>query len=299
MMGAPLFQDAVKIRRWTLVLLYGGALLGDALWHWLPAMQLPLAIFLIAAIGIQHGALDHILHAHMHGDPEGPLRQSFALPYIASIGIAWFAFEMVPSVMLGLFLLISAYHFGMSHLRIDALRGGQRKADGLSGLVLGMAMLAPLVTRPDALDVLREFGWDFRPPFGNDLLLLQLASLSAALLGAVLHRSWRNGILAISGVVLAWFVHDLLLAFALYFALGHAREAFFEEFQERQSVTRDFKRFYLRSLPLSLAFAAMAGVVLWLASDGILRERAALSFLLAGTLPHIAVIEGWVTARTR
>ena len=64
-------------------------------------------------------------------------------------------------------------------------------------------------------------------------------------------------------------------------------------------MTRDFKRFYLRSLPLSLAFAAMAGVVLWLASDGILRERAALSFLLAGTLPHIAVIEGWVTARTR
>jgi len=299
MMGAPLFQDAAKIRRWTLVLLYGGALLGDALWYWLPGMQLPVAIFLIAAIGIQHGALDHILHAHMHGDPEGPLRQSFALPYIASIGVAWFAFEMVPSVMLGLFLLISAYHFGMSHLRIDALRGGQRKADGLSGLVLGMAMLAPLVTRPDALGVLREFGWDFHPPYGNELLPLKIASLSAALLGAVLHRSWRNGILAMSGVVLAWLVHDLLLAFALYFALGHAREAFFEEFQERQSVTRDFKRFYLRSLPLSLAFAAMAGVVLWLASDGVLRERAALSFLLAGTLPHIAVIEGWVTARTR
>jgi hypothetical protein len=43
----------------------------------------------------------------------------------------------------------------------------------------------------------------------------------------------------------------------------------------------------------------MAGVILWLAADGLLRERAALSFLLAGTLPHIAVLEGWVSARTR
>ena len=299
MKGVPLFQDAGKIRRWTLVLLYGGAAVGEAAGHWAPQIQMPLALALISGVGIQHGALDHILHAHVHGDPEGPLRQSFALPYIASIGIAWLAFEALPSVMLGLFLLISAYHFGMSHLRVDALRAGQRKADGFSGLVLGMAILAPLVTRPDALDVLREFGWDFDPPYGNELLPLQLASLSAALLGAALHRSWRNGILAISGVVLAWFVHDLLLAFALYFALGHAREAFFEEFQERQSVTRDFNRFYLRSLPLSIAFAAIAGVVLWLASDAVLRERAALSFLLAGTLPHIAVIEGWVTARTR
>ena len=81
--------------------------------------------------------------------------------------------------------------------------------------------------------------------------------------------------------------------------LGHSREAFFEEFKERQSFTPDFRRFYLRSLPLSVAFAAMAGVVLWLAHDGVLRERAALSFLLAGTLPHNAVLEGWVTARTR
>ena len=118
-------------------------------------------------------------------------------------------------------------------------------------------------------------------------------------MAGILHRSWRNGLLALSGVMVAWFVHDLLLAFALYFALGHSREAFFEEFKERQSIAPDFQRFYLKSLPLSMAFAAMAGVILWLAADGLLRERAALSFLLAGTLPHIAVLEGWVTARTR
>ena len=73
----------------------------------------------------------------------------------------------------------------------------------------------------------------------------------------------------------------------------------FEEFKERQSVARNFPSFYLKSLPLSAAFAAMAGIILWLAADGVLRERVALSFLLAGTLPHIAVLEGWVTARTR
>lgn len=300
MMGTSTFQAAGKVRIWTLALLFGGAILGDVLFHWAPALQLPLAVVLIAGIGIQHGALDHILHAHMHGDPEGPLRQSFALPYIAAIGVAWFAFESLPAVMLGLFLLVSAYHFGMSHLRVDAMRmGTARRADALAGMVLGMSLLAPLVTRPDALEVLVEFGWPIDIGFGDNLLPLQVASVSAILMAAILHRSWRNGLLALSGVMVAWFVHDLLLAFALYFALGHSREAFFEEFKQRQSIAQGFRQFYLRSLPLSLAFAAMAGVILWLAADGLLRERAALSFLLAGTLPHIAVLEGWVTARTR
>ena len=300
MIGSDTFQQANRVRTWTLVLLVAGALLGDALWHWAPAVQLPLAILLIAGLGLQHGALDHILHAHMHGDPEGPLRQSFALPYIAGIGVAWAAFEMAPGWMLGLFLLVSAYHFGMSHLRVDALRRpGGPVPDALSGTTLGLILLAPLVLRPDALIILEQFGWTLSTTYRVHFLPFHLASASALLLAAVLHRTWGNGLLVVAGVMVAWFVHDLLLAFALYFALGHSREAFFEEFKERQSVARNFPSFYLKSLPLSAAFAAMAGIILWLAADGVLRERAALSFLLAGTLPHIAVLEGWVTARTR
>ena len=299
MIGSGTFQKASRVRTWTLVLLVAGALLGDAVWHWAPAVQLPLAILLIAGLGLQHGALDHILHAHMHGDPEGPLRQSFALPYIAGIGVAWAAFETVPGLMLGLFLLVSAYHFGMSHLRVDALRRTTPMPDSLSGFVLGLAMLAPLITRPDALAVLDTFGWHLDTGFGSKRLPLQLASGASLLFGLLLHRTWCNGLLVAASIMLAWFVHDLLLAFALYFALGHSREAFFEEFKERQSVSRDFPNFYLKSLPLSVAFAAMAGIILWLTANEVLRERAALSFLLAGTLPHIAVLEGWVTARTR
>ena len=68
---------------------------------------------------------------------------------------------------------------------------------------------------------------------------------------------------------------------------------------ERQSVARDFKALYVRSLPLTAVFTAMAGAVLWALSAGLIGERSALSFLLAGTLPHIAVLEGWVTARLR
>ena len=299
MIGSGTVQKASRVRTWTLVLLMAGALLGDAVWHWAPAVQLPLAILLIAGLGLQHGALDHILHAHMHGDPEGPLRQSFALPYIAGIGVAWAAFETVPGLMLGLFLLVSAYHFGMSHLRVDALRRTTPVPDSLSGLVLGLALLAPLITRPDALAVLATVGWHLDAGFGSERLPLQLASGAALLFGLLLHRTWRNGLLVAASIMLAWFVHDLLLAFALYFALGHSREAFFEEFKERQSVSRDFPNFYLKSLPLSVAFAAMAGIILGLTANGVLRERAALSFLLAGTLPHIAGLEGWVTARTR
>jgi len=292
------FQNAQRVRAWTLGLLAGGVCLAAALAQWLPEGQTPLAVLLIAAIGIQHGALDHILHAHMHGDPEGPLRQSFVLPYVASIGLFWLAFEWAPASMLGLFIVVSAYHFGMSHIRVDAMRG-QSRANSITGVALGLALLAPLMTRPDALLVLEEYGWDLSPSFADRYLPLQLASASAVILAVTLHQTWRNGLLACSGVVLAWSVDDLLLAFALYFALGHSREAFFEEFKERQSLTPAFSKLYLRSLPLTLVFATMAGVVFWTVSTGTLSERAGLSFLLAGTLPHIAVLEGWVTARMR
>lgn len=298
-MARAVFEDALTVRRWTLALLFSGALLGDALHHWFPVLQTPLAVLLILGIGLQHGALDHILHAHMHGDPEGPLRQSFALPYVAVIGICWAAFEWIPSVMLGVFLAASAYHFGMSHLRVDAMRRHTTRPDPVSGLVLGAVLLAPLVMRPDALEIMATFGWNLLPYFDDALLPLQLASASAAILGAILHRTWGNGLLVLAGVMVAWFVHDLLLAFALYFALGHAREAFFEEFKERQGVAREFKAFYLRSLPLTAVFVLMASGILWAAEERWLSERAALTFLLAGTLPHIAVIEGWVTARLR
>lgn len=293
------FQNAEQVRRWSLGLLGVGAALGDVLYHFAPDLQLPLALALIAGIGVQHGALDHILHAHMHGDPEGPLRQSFVLPYIAGIGLAWAAFELAPPFMLGAFLLLSAYHFGMSHLRVDHLRHGRIHLSPAAGLALGLALIAPLVLRPDALEILSDFGWDFGLAHQDRHLPLHVSTGVAAILALLLHRGWRTGWLPLAGALLAWFVHDLLLAFSLYFVLGHSREAFFEEFKERQSLTHDFRRFYLRSLPLSLAFVAMAGAVLWLAHDGVLRERAALSFLLAGTLPHIAVLEGWVTARTR
>jgi Brp/Blh family beta-carotene 15,15'-monooxygenase len=292
------FRDAETVRRWTIALLMAGTLASLALAQWWPEAQVGAAMVLIATIGLQHGALDHILHAHMHGDPEGPLRQSFALPYIAAIGLAWVAFEWAPAWMLGVFLVLSAYHFGMSHLRVDAMRHSIHPT-GAAGTTLGALVIAPLVLRPDALDVLATYGWNVSVGFGGAWLPLQLATVVSILLAGVLHLNWRTGWLPLSGVLLAWCVDDLLLAFALYFALGHAREAFFEEFQERQSVATEFRSLYVRSLPLTAAFALMASAVMWAAHTGMLAERAALSFLLAGTLPHIAVLEGWVTARLR
>jgi len=300
-MAAPpsrFFEDPHRVRRWTLGLVIGAALGSLALARLWPEGQVGIAVVLILGLGLQHGALDHILHAHMHGDPEGPLRQSFALPYVAAIGLAWMAFEWAPPIMLGLFLAVSAYHFGMSHLRVDAMRHDAQPS-GTAGTTLGAVVLAPMILRPDALEVLAIYGWNISLGFGGPWFPLQLASGAALLLTAVLHMQWRTGWLPLSGALLAWCVDDLLLAFALYFTLGHAREAFFEEFKERQSVSTHFRNLYLRSLPLTAAFAVMAGAVLWAMHAGTLAERTALSFLLAGTLPHIAVLEGWVTARMR
>ena len=180
------------------------------------------------------------------------------------------------------------------HFDLDRAHQG-----GLDAAVMGLVIIAPLVLRPDALAVLDTYGWDLSPGFSKRFLPLQLASGAGLFLAVFLHRQWGTGWLPLAGVVLAWAVDDLLLAFALYFALCHSREAFFEEFVERQSVARDFKALYVRSLPLTAVFTAMAGAVLWALSAGLIGERSALSFLLAGTLPHIAVLEGWVTARLR
>jgi hypothetical protein len=61
----------------------------------------------IGLLGIPHGALDH----HMMG-VQGGRRSTDLLGYIASTVLVMAVWWLSPSLMLGLFLLNSAWHFG-------------------------------------------------------------------------------------------------------------------------------------------------------------------------------------------
>ena len=104
------------------------------------------------------------------------------------------------------------------------MRHGQsvQKASPLAGTLIGLALIAPLVLRPDALQVLSEFGWNFGLRGRAEWLPLQVATGCAVFLSAVLHRETKSGLLPLAGVWLACAVSDLLLAFALCLVFVHS-----------------------------------------------------------------------------
>ena len=232
-----------------------------------PGRSTPPGRLLIAGIGLQHGALDHILHAHMHGDPEGPLRQSFALPYIAGIGVAWAAFETAPDGCSGCsfssapttsacptcgWTPCAAPRAGAgfpvrprpwagrdrpSHPRrmpwpCSIRSGGTWAGFGSDRhLPLQLASGVPPLRPPVAPDLAQ------RPAGGGQRPARLVRARSPAGLCAVLRpRPLPRGLLR--GIQGAPECHPGLSSF------------------------------YLKSLPLSVAFAAMAGIILWLAPTG-------------------------------
>ena len=276
-----MFQDAGNVRRWTLGLLFVGALVGDALWHWLPSAQTPLALLLILGVGIQHGALDHILHAHMHGDPEGPLRQSFVLPYVGAIGVCWVLFEWMPSIMLGVFLLASAHHFGMSHLRVDAMRRSDGPVpDALSGTTLGLILLAPLVLRPDALIVLEQFGWTLSTTYRDHFLPFHLASASALLLAAV----------GIYGVF-AYMVSRRTREIGMRLALGAQPERIRRDIMAGSAVLA------VIGIVTGLLLSASTGPMLESLLYDVGATDPSVLFFAGGLLAGVALLASWIPAR--
>lgn len=264
---------------------------------------------LFVALGLPHGAVDHITYHHAMGRTERGAPWRFVMPYV--IGLAAFAVLMVaaPTVATWFFLALAAWHFGQSHVEVRT----EEWLDRLRGFALGAVLLGTLLgtQSESSLQVLRVW-----LPEENALHLLGTMEHGTAWMKLIwtvtAAVSWNRSpnsrrmsmrlLREASWVVAMWMLAssaDLLWAFTAYFCLGHAADSWRGEFLYHQRVTKKFWKYYVLAVPFTLVALAGCLAVGGAAYAGWIDVRWAWAVLLAGTVPHMVLLDHWAPAQLR
>lgn len=264
-------------------------------------MQVSLAGFLIALVGIPHGAIDHVLF--VKNTKASPLFfYGFYLALIILIVVIWLLF---PQVGLVLFLILSAYHFGQSQLSSYGTVPSLMKA--LLYILWGSSILSALVVynqseifqicgaNQDLLQLLVVFQL---PIFK---LVLLFATLSFLLLfipfaGRIGRKHVAFELLILGLIHLSFFTQSILIGFSIYFATLHSMEVLQEEFDflKTKIINFNFVQFIWLLMPYTLlslfgiALLLMLSYFTFLPMSGTLIVFISISAL---TLPHSVVME--------
>ncbi|MBF50321.1 MAG: hypothetical protein CL839_06400 [Crocinitomicaceae bacterium] len=268
-----------------------------------------LAGLLFVAMGLPHGAVDHITYHHALGRTERSAPWRFVLPYL--LGLAAFSalFLVAPTAATWAFLALAAWHFGQSHVEVRT----HEVLDRVRGFALGAVLLGTLLNtqQVSSMEVLRV--WLTEAQATHLLVTLEAGTawmkliwtVAAALAWNRTPNAKRMSIRLLreaAWVVAMWMLAssaELLWAFTAYFCLGHAADSWRAEFLHHQNVTKAFWTYYTLAAPFTLT--ALAGLVLigWAAYSGWIDVRWAWAVLLAGSVPHMILLDHWAPAQLR
>jgi Brp/Blh family beta-carotene 15,15'-monooxygenase len=234
----------------------------------------------IGLLGIPHGALDH----HMMG-VQGGRRSTDLLGYIASTVLVMAVWWLSPSLMLGLFLLNSAWHFGDCDVpNTGPMHWARALIYGASILVLLIDPRAASI-RPIIEELLRQpidpglfLRFDTYRIAGAVMVMIIPAMVSAPV---IRFRLIRSAII----VALAYST-DSLLAFTWYFTVIHALTSMNDlRHQLGGRFPWPWQKLIIAAVPLSLVSFAGIGLAMFFMpqTSGLVALFVALSAL---TLPH-------------
>ncbi len=277
---------------------------------------LPLVVGL--ALGLPHGAADHLLPAQRQGNSPR-LIATVALGYGALAVLAYLGFRAAPLCGLGLFIALSVWHFGAGETAFDDERSGRRvtpapvQAFLIGALVLLVPLVRGAVAGPDRSGVraVTAAVVDRQVPgipSGWVSVVVATALTTAAILIVL---AWRRGQRArsLDLVLLAGLVSltPPPVAFGVFFGCWHAlrHTARLVSGDPRNSVdlaagrlARPVRRFLAAT---ALPTAIVVGAVLLLGrvtSSWIVLTAAVLPVLAALTVPHTAVVT-WLDHQPR
>ena len=226
-----------------------------------------LCLFLILILGISHGALDNIKGKKLLSLLGYKSIVSFYLAYVLIsllIVIFWLVF---PNVVLFLFLVVAAYHFGKE----DTVFPFQRKfliSECLFFLKGSSVILTPLLLQRNATNEIFEilnFNVFESTVFSNKFLVILLClSFLSSLYIAKRKNVDLKGIMImdfLSLIILNFFLTPIL-AFTLYFCFLHSiRHSITLIFELDKSFKSGFKKFFNRAIPLTF----VTGIIFLLA----------------------------------
>jgi Brp/Blh family beta-carotene 15,15'-monooxygenase len=271
--------------------------------------SLILSIILIAIIGIPHGANDHLLFFNLFQNrfkENGKSGRLFYFTYLGLIILYSVCWYFMPVFSLGLFLLISFYHFGQSNLYAFPFQSKIIKLISIliSGIfVLMTPIFAHLETSLPIIDSLSQNSKIIEISYEQGRQI-------SVWLGIMMFMYWllliitkqlifKKGILEMLNVILLfglYFYTPLWIGFAVYFTLWHAIPSIEDQinfFKTRRS-NYHLGNYIKEILPYTLLALSGLAIVLELSGEYITQNQGIallFAFIAVITLPHMIMMD--------
>lgn len=292
--------------------------IGLGLWGDLSLGPVAVGILFVAVVltGMPHGAVDHLVAARLYDlEVTWTDQAKFYGGYLALMALYGAFWVVAPAWSLGVFLVMTMYHFGQADLAYWELPPVPARLVYLSrGLFLiGLPIAAfPSVVDPifDAIAGVLVTEWPFLSTdptvvfaglVGQHVLVLGAAALTADVDGPDAGREALN-VTVLTG--LFGTVHPLV-AFAVYFGLWHSLGHILEllRFFRREEVPPETLLAFYRKAALFtiLPFVGLVGLYWATQAFGSTDQMIALLFIIIAvmTLPHMVIVERLYRERER
>lgn len=271
--------------------------------------SLLVALVLIVFIGIPHGANDHLLFFNLINKSVDKKTKKSTLFFASYIGLIllyvcfWYLF---PTFSLGLFILMSIYHFGQSNLYVSPIESKFVKLISifLSGsfvlltpifahIETALPVIQTLAKNADYLAISKELGNKLAICAGILMLILWVILVISK------HVNFKNGLFEILNVFLLFglfYYSPLWIGFAIYFTLWHAIPSIEDQinFFKTTRVNYNLGKYVREILPFSMI--AILGLLLAFQYSGdyiSINQGIALLFIFIAviTLPHMIMMD--------
>jgi Brp/Blh family beta-carotene 15,15'-monooxygenase len=277
--------------------------------EWLISSSLLVALVLIVLIGIPHGANDHLLFfnlikKNLHNKSIGG--KLFFVTYIGLILLYVLSWYYFPTFSLGLFILISIYHFGQSNLYISPIESKFVKLISIfiSGsfvlltpifahIETALPVINTLTKDPDFLVISEELGKKLAISAGILMIIHWI------ILMLTKHLNFKNGLLEILNVLILFglfYNSPLWIGFAVYFSLWHAIPSVEDQinFFKTTRGNYNFGKYVWEILPFSVV-AILTLLIAYQFSGNYISVNQGIallfSFIAVITLPHMIMMD--------
>ncbi len=274
--------------------------------HLITAIELPLAVVFIVLLGLPHGATDHLIFLNLHKKFLGADRFiQFYACYLLLMGVYGLIWWLLPIGALGIFLLLSAYHFGQSNWNYVSFenKSFQKNTFFIWG---SFVLLFPIFWHYDAaMNIIAEIIRAQPPVLALSLRYIICIGLMISNIFLVIYLKSRRSITAqqlweetlnLLVLGLMFISTPLLLGFVIYFVFWHSIGSIADQihFFKQRSEDYNWKNYIRQSLPLTLIATAVIVFLYALrfySSGGMLGIGLLFVFIAIVTLPHMILMD--------
>ncbi len=242
----------------------------------------------LLAVGIPHGAVDHLLLASKKFS-----LFKFVAQYILIIAAYFMVWQWFPVFSLLLFIAYSAFHFGESEM-VEMQVSMHSIAQKAYAFVLGLSILLLIIFLHLNESILVLNNMQGISDFVASLNLLQCKNIIIAVSSLMLMPLWwisKKTCFFLMGILLLGTQMPLMLAFGLYFVGSHSVNAWGHIAGKLQIAP---KKLYLESLPFNVGALFIFSLFFYLQQTNaqLIQSYAAVFFVFLAclSLPHIILM---------